>query len=148
MATFNFKVEVFGDARRFRTLSDAERFARNQCAKDGETRRVQCLMDGRNGELVAEIGAMRLNASGLTFARCRVHLSRGMNMKSFSVLLMYPDYMSDGVETFYDFVRADTPDEAVAKARKRAVKQNEMEQDQADDFAELLVLPGHKKAIR
>jgi hypothetical protein len=55
MPAFKFKVEAWAGARRFQTLSDAERFARSQCAKDGETRRVQGLVDGRNGELVAEI---------------------------------------------------------------------------------------------
>jgi hypothetical protein len=62
----------------------------------------------------------------------------------YSVLLLYPDYANDnGTETFYTFVDAVDPIDAVAAAQREAViAQNGLDVE-AEDFVPLLVTPGH-----
>jgi hypothetical protein len=64
----------------------------------------------------------------------------------YSVLLLYPDYASRqyGEETYYAFVTAADPIEAVANAQAQAVAAQEgVEIDDPEDFAPLLVTLGH-----
>jgi hypothetical protein len=62
----------------------------------------------------------------------------------YSVLLLYPDYANDsGTETYYAFVEAPDPIEAVAVAQREAVTTQECMDGDPDDFAALLVAPGH-----
>ncbi len=64
--------------------------------------------------------------------------------KPYSVLLLYPDYANDGgKETFYAFVKARDPIEAVLLAQRRALAVNEWEETEPEDFAPLLVTEGH-----
>jgi hypothetical protein len=64
--------------------------------------------------------------------------------KPYSVLLLYPDYANDsGTETYYAFVEALDPIEAVALAQREAVIAQEGMNGNAEDFAALLVTPGH-----
>ena len=59
------------------------------------------------------------------------------------MLLLYPDYANDsGTETYYAFVEASDPIEAVACARRQASKAQEGIDIEPDDFAELLVTEG------
>ena len=64
--------------------------------------------------------------------------------KPYSVLLLYPDYANDsGTETYYAFVEATDPIDAVATAQREAItKQDGMDGD-PEAFAPLLVTPGH-----
>jgi hypothetical protein len=71
-------------------------------------------------------------------------------LKPYSVLLLYPDYMSDnyGQETYFCHVRALNPDEAIENAQAEAVQANtpdgeEPDLSETEDFAPLLVLDGH-----
>lgn len=65
-------------------------------------------------------------------------------LKPYSVLLLNPDYINDwGNETYYAFVEAPGPDAAVDAARRQAVAAQEVEIDDPDDFALLLVTEGH-----
>jgi hypothetical protein len=64
--------------------------------------------------------------------------------KPYSVLLFYPDYANDsGTETFYAFVEATDPIEAVAMAQREAATTQESMDGDPEDFAPLLVTPGH-----
>jgi hypothetical protein len=64
--------------------------------------------------------------------------------KPYSVLLLYPDYTNDsGTETYYAFVEAVDPIEAVALAQRQAVRAQECMHGDPQDFAPLLVTPGH-----
>jgi len=64
--------------------------------------------------------------------------------KTYSVLLLYPDYANDsGIETYYTFVEAVDPIEAVALAQRQAVTAQECMDGDPEDFAPLLVTPGH-----
>jgi hypothetical protein len=64
--------------------------------------------------------------------------------KPYSVLLLYPDYANDGGnETFYAFVEAPDPIEAVAVAQRQALQVNEWVENDAVDFTPLLVTEGH-----
>lgn len=64
--------------------------------------------------------------------------------KPYSVLLLYPDYANDsGYETFYAFVTACDPLDAVAVARRQAVAVNDCVEIEPDDFHPLLVTEGH-----
>lgn len=64
--------------------------------------------------------------------------------KPYSVLLLYPDYANDsGTETYYAFVEASDPIEAVAHATRQAVAAQEGVVFPPDDFTPLLVTPGH-----
>jgi hypothetical protein len=63
--------------------------------------------------------------------------------KPYSVLLLYPEYANDGTETYYAFVEAVDPIEAVAVAQRQAVAAQEGIEIEPDDFIPLLVTPGH-----
>lgn len=65
--------------------------------------------------------------------------------KPYSVLLLYPDYANDGgTETYYAFVAASDPLEAVALAQRQAAAAQEGVDIEPDDFAPLLVTQGHR----
>jgi hypothetical protein len=62
----------------------------------------------------------------------------------FSVLLLYPDYANDsGTETFYAFVEACDPQDAVALAQRQASSAQEGIDIAPDDFQPVLVIEGH-----
>jgi hypothetical protein len=64
--------------------------------------------------------------------------------KPYSVLLLYPDYLDDtGYETYYAFVEALEPIEAVAVAQRQAIAAQCVDIDDPTDFAPLLVTEGH-----
>jgi hypothetical protein len=64
--------------------------------------------------------------------------------KPYSVLLLYPDYANDsGTETYYAFVEATDPIEAIAVAQQEAVTAQQGMDGDPEDFAPLLVTPGH-----
>ena len=64
--------------------------------------------------------------------------------KPYSVLLLYPDYLDDtGSETYYAFVEATDPIEAVVVAQRQAAAAQTVEIDDPSDFATLLVTEGH-----
>lgn len=71
-------------------------------------------------------------------------------LKPFSVLLLYPDYLSDnyGEETYYAHVTALNADDAIKVAQTEAAKANTAEGEEFDirdaqSFAPLLVIEGH-----
>ena len=65
--------------------------------------------------------------------------------KRWSVLLLYPDYANDcGTETFYGFVEASDPLDAVAQAQRQAAAAQDGVDIDPDDFAPLLVTQGHR----
>ena len=71
-------------------------------------------------------------------------------MKKYSVLLLYPDYVASnyGEETYYDFVEAKSPRDAVIVAQVAACLHNELDpKEQHDDFAALLVIEGHHMGL-
>jgi hypothetical protein len=78
-----------------------------------------------------------------------------MKIRPFSVVLLYPDYLSDGNEAYYGFVRAQSPAEAVSKAQMQAARayrrSDHGDQDDlcelADDFKVCLVFKGHRKGV-
>jgi hypothetical protein len=62
----------------------------------------------------------------------------------YSVLLLYPDYANDdGTETYYAFVTAADPIAAVAEAQRQAAAAQDGIDVDPEDFAPLLVTPGH-----
>ena len=64
--------------------------------------------------------------------------------KPYSVLLLYPDYANDnGTETYYAFVEATDPIDAVAMAQHEAAATQDGMDGEPEDFAPLLVTPGH-----
>ena len=64
--------------------------------------------------------------------------------RPYSVLLLYPDYADDGgSESYYAFVTASDPIEAVALAQQLAVAAQEGIEIEPDDFSPLLVIEGH-----
>ena len=64
--------------------------------------------------------------------------------RSYSVLLLYPDFLNDGgSETYYAFVEARDPIEAVAVAQEQAAAAQVVDIDDPADFAPLLVTQGH-----
>ena len=66
----------------------------------------------------------------------------------YSVLLLYPDYANDsGWETFYAFVEANDPLDAVALAQRNAVAAQEGIEIEPDDFMPLLVAQGHNASL-
>ena len=70
-------------------------------------------------------------------------------MKPYSVLLLYPDYISDnfGHETYYDFVGARGVKSAIKEARRRCIATNDLDLDSPDDLHALLVVEGHQKGL-
>ena len=81
--------------------------------------------------------------------------AKRLKRKPYSVLVIYPDYLSDGLETYYTFVRASCPTEAACDAQikaARAVRDGDgVDKDDlrelARDFKVELVLRGHHKAL-
>jgi hypothetical protein len=68
--------------------------------------------------------------------------------RPYSVLLLYPDYANDsGLETYYAFVKAPSPLEAVAQAQRQAVEAQDGVVFPPDDFAPLLVTEGYHAAL-
>ena len=68
-------------------------------------------------------------------------------IQSYSVLLLYPDYIADTFgETYYDFVRARSPRQAVKISQTRCVSSNELNAD-PNDFVCLLVTKGHNQGL-
>ena len=75
--------------------------------------------------------------------------------RPYSVLLLYPDYLSDGPETYYGFVRACSPAEAADKARLQAARHarhgDDVDRDDlrelGDDFQVELVIRGHRRGL-
>jgi len=69
---------------------------------------------------------------------------RPVRFRFYSVLLLFPNYANDsGTETYYTFVEALNPSEAVFLARlKAAAAQQDMEM-KPDDFVPLLMTSGH-----
>ncbi len=64
--------------------------------------------------------------------------------KPYSVLLLYPDDQNDsGTETYYEFVTASDPIEAVAQAQRQAAAAQDGVEIDPEDFAPLLVTQGH-----
>lgn len=64
--------------------------------------------------------------------------------KKYSVLLQYPDYMTDGqVETHYSFVEATCVEHAIEAARQKAIETTQFPNEDQADFITLLVLKGH-----
>jgi hypothetical protein len=64
--------------------------------------------------------------------------------KPWSVLLLYPDYANDsGTETYFGFVEATDPTDAVACAQRQAAEAQEGIDIEPDDFHPLLVTQGH-----
>ena len=63
----------------------------------------------------------------------------------YSVLLLYPDEIADayGQETYYTFVTAGTPREALEKARRRCMDNN-LEIENPEDLFCSLIIHGHK----
>jgi hypothetical protein len=71
-------------------------------------------------------------------------------MKNYSVMLLYPDYLSDGHQTFYTWVHAAGPADAVHRARIEAMTSNGWTPDDVadeEDFICLLVTEGHNVAL-
>jgi hypothetical protein len=63
--------------------------------------------------------------------------------RPYSVLLLYPDYIGDyGTETYYAFVAASDPIDAVAVAQRHAAGAQIIDIDDATEFAPLLVTEG------
>jgi len=73
--------------------------------------------------------------------------SKGEVMKKYSILLMYPDYMSQDwpYETYFTYLRAATSQEAVILAKKEACQENDMLKNKADDFYAILCIAGYIK---
>lgn len=68
-------------------------------------------------------------------------------LKKWSVLLLYPDYSTDdyGQETYYAWVKAKNPKEAVTEAQLEAQRHNDSAIEEPSDFFPLLCIPGHIK---
>ena len=68
--------------------------------------------------------------------------------KPFSVLLLYPDYANDsGTETYYAFVTALDPINAVILARRKVAFAQRGVEMKPNDFVPLLVTPGHHDSV-
>jgi len=67
-----------------------------------------------------------------------------VSLQPYSILLLYPDYLDDtGYETFYAFVEAADPIDAVATAQRQAATAQACAIDDPTDFHPLLVTAGH-----
>lgn len=71
-------------------------------------------------------------------------------MKPYTVLLLYPDYMTAdyGQETFLAHVAAPTVKDAQYAAQMDAISMNTMDSDKAEDFSVLAVFEGHLNDIK
>ena len=64
--------------------------------------------------------------------------------KKYSVLLLYPDYLSDGTTTYYHLTEACSPKKAALKAQQAALKAlGEAVCDDCEDLLVLLLIEGH-----
>lgn len=64
--------------------------------------------------------------------------------RKYSVLLLYPDYLSDGPTTYYHLTEAANPKKAAARAQRAAAQaQVEGACNDYEDFLVLLVIEGH-----
>ena len=82
--------------------------------------------------------------AGITGRRYAEQTGADPAKKPYSVLLLYPADANDGgAETYYAFVEAPDPIEAVALARREAVAANECLEFEPEEFASLLVTEGH-----
>jgi hypothetical protein len=70
-------------------------------------------------------------------------------LKKFSVLLLYPDYMSDtfGHDTIYIWTMAADSVAAVRCAQRKAVCHRDCDVGTEEDFHPLLVISGHRKGL-
>lgn len=70
-------------------------------------------------------------------------------MKQYSVLLLYPDYVTDtfGHDTFYTFVEAACTSIAVQNAKIECGRLNKMPMSEIFDLHCLLVIEGHHYAL-
>lgn len=69
-------------------------------------------------------------------------------MNKFTVIMLYPDYLSDGAETYVAHVEALNQKEACKTARIEAVEVNDPTAvDDPDDFSVLHVFEGHLEDI-
>lgn len=72
-------------------------------------------------------------------------------LKPYSVMLEYPDYMDGG--TYYEHVSARSPKEAIAGTRDMCMKENWNDDegisfiDAPEDLALLLIIEGHHNGI-
>ncbi len=81
--------------------------------------------------------------------------AKRIKQKPYSVLVIYPDYVSDGPETYYGFVRAESPSEAADKAQLQAARAlrhgDEVDRDDlrelANDFKVELIIRGHQRGL-
>jgi hypothetical protein len=67
-------------------------------------------------------------------------------MNKYSVLLLYPDYLTDDEETYYTFVEAADVPGAISKAQAEAFEFNRITSDEnrdPQDFKPGLVILGH-----
>lgn len=76
-----------------------------------------------------------------------------MNEQKYSVLLLYPDYMSPDWphETYYDYNWGKDPKYAIRNAQKKAFRENKMNLkhgESPDDFEVLLVIKGWQKDLQ
>ena len=72
-----------------------------------------------------------------------------MELKKYTVMLLYPDYATDGnTETFLDWVEAPAPSDAEELAKYHAVQKNPDTCDDEDDFLVLFVCEGWAKDVR
>jgi hypothetical protein len=65
--------------------------------------------------------------------------------RNYSVLLLYPDYLSEnyGQETYFTHVKSKTPEDAVEAARENAFIANKKSANDPHDFLPLAVMRGH-----
>ncbi len=69
-------------------------------------------------------------------------------MKQYTVLLLYPDYISSDREDFMAYVEANNPKRAVRAAREEAVKLNDLRVNSLDDFRTIAVFEGKHLDVR
>lgn len=66
---------------------------------------------------------------------------------NYTVMLLYPDYVSDEQETFLTHVEAETPELAAKAGKAQAAlhmrKYHDTEFDKPEDFRVLFTTPGH-----
>ena len=81
-----------------------------------------------------------------TTARRGMSRRTGLPVQADSVLLLYPDHINDsGTETYYGFVQAADPIEAVAQAQRQGRRRpGGQGRPEPDDFAPTLATQGHQ----
>ena len=66
----------------------------------------------------------------------------------FTVLLLYPDYLSDGTQTYQAHIEADNSREAAVSAQVDAKLDLGNPDDELDDFLVLAVYHGHLNDVK